>query len=450
MTPHLPPHSDHPSAHPLPVEISLDQCIKCNICTTACPVSAVTDLFPGPKYEGPQGGRFRELGALLASGQPTPDKSVDYCSGCRVCNMICPTGVKIAEMNARARATLVQQGHVPPIRRLRNNVMARTELLGTFAQPVAPLANFVFTFKPARWVFEKTFGVAKDAYFPPFCGEKFTTWWRKHQRQISNRPQPAAGPRPAVAYFHGCSTQYYEPRVGRAAVRVLEALGYEVILPKQNCCGLPLLSNGEFPAARKAHESNVRSLVEYARRGIPIVGTSTSCTLTLKEEAPELLDMHDEDTRLVAENTYDFNEFLLKHWNESGEPLPTLRPVPLTLPYHIPCQYRGHRLGKPGVEVLDLIPGLRSVDSHASCCGIAGTYGYKVEKYGISQAVGEPLFEFIRDSGAPLAICDSETCRWQITGSTGVPAVHPVELLAAAMGFEVEGALAKVLANLKD
>ena len=94
-------------------------------------------------------------------------------------------------------------------------------------------------------------------------------------------------------------------------MRVLEANGFEVIVPPQNCCGLPLLSNGEFAAARRYHQSNVRSLVEYARQGIPIVGTSTSCTLTLKEEAPELLDMHDEDTQLVAQGTYDFNEFLL-------------------------------------------------------------------------------------------------------------------------------------------
>src|SRR4030066_565062 len=88
-------------------EFSLDQCIKCNICTTACPVSAVTDLFPGPKYEGPQAGRFR------MRGQPSPDKSVDYCSGCRVCNMVCPPGVKIAEINARARASLVESDNVP-------------------------------------------------------------------------------------------------------------------------------------------------------------------------------------------------------------------------------------------------------------------------------------------------------------------------------------------------
>jgi len=240
-----------------------------------------------------------------------------------------------------------------------------------------------------------------------------------------------------VVYFTGCSTQYYEPRIGRAAVHILEANNFEVIVPPQNCCGLPLLSNGEFTAARRYHTSNVRHLVEFARQGIPIVGTSTSCTLTLKEEAPELLDMHDEDTLLVARQTYDFNEFVLDLL-DNGQLNLDLRPIPLNLPYHVPCQYKGHRLGRPGLEVLELIPGLRVSESHAACCGIAGTYGYKQEKYDIAMQVGEPLFDFIKTSGAPLAICDSETCRWQITHGTGLPAIHPVELLAAAYGFTPE------------
>jgi glycerol-3-phosphate dehydrogenase subunit C len=447
-------------------ELSLDLCIKCNICTTACPVSGVTDLFPGPKFEAPQGGRFRQ------ADQPTPDKSVDYCSGCRVCNMVCPTGVKIAEMNARARAMMVTQGKVKPVLRLRNNLVARAELLGKVAQPVAPMANGALSFAPARALMEKMLGIARHAPLPRFSSQRFTTWYRRHLAENQTKLNRAAieginaaeysggpgyrgrGERPQVVYFHGCSTQYYEPRVGRAAVHVLEANGFEVLLPKQNCCGLPLLSNGEFAAARRYHTSNVRYLVEYARRGIPIVGTSTSCTLTLKEEAPELLDMYNEDTRLVARQTYDFNEFLLLLLEEGRLNL-ELKPLlpedmSLTLPYHIPCQYRAHRLGKPGIEVLDLIPGLQVIDSHAPCCGIAGTYGYKQEKYDISMKVGEPLFEFIQGFGAPLAVCDSETCRWQITHATGLPAVHPVELLAASYGYEAGEALTKALDSLRN
>ena len=412
------------------VEASLDQCIKCNICTTACPVSAVTELFPGPKYAAPQAGRFRNL------EQPSPDKSVDYCSGCRVCNMVCPTGVKIAEINARARAVYVEQGKVPLIRRARNNLIARVELFGSFAQPIAPISNWVIGNPTARWLVERFIGVARNAYFPPFTRQRFTSWIKTH-------PNPP-GRKRKVVYFHGCSTEYYEPRIGRAAIAVLEANGYEVIVPPQNCCGLPLLSNGEFPAARRYHTSNVNHLIEHARQGIPIVGTSTSCTLTLKEEAPELLDMHDDDTRIVAEHVYDFNEFILLLLDQGSLNL-NLQAISLSLPYHAPCQYRAHRLGRPAIEVLNLIPGLDIQESRLPCCGIAGTYGYKEEKYHIAMQVGNPLFEFVQQSHAPLAVCDSETCRWQITHGSGIQAIHPVELLAAAYGIRPEEPLLSVL-----
>jgi glycerol-3-phosphate dehydrogenase subunit C len=412
-------------------EISLDHCIKCNICTTVCPVSAVTDLFPGPKYEGPQAGRFRD------PGQTSPDQSVDYCSGCRVCDMACPTGVKIAEINSRARANMVMQGKISTRHRIRNNLLARPETLGKIAHHFAPVANHVLENIPIRQITEHTFGIHHSAPLPKFNNHLFTSWFHKH-------PKPD-NPKRKVVYFHGCATQYYEPRVGRAAVRVLEANGCEVIVPPQNCCGLPLLSNGEYSAAKKYHQNNVRHLVDYARQGIPIIGTSTSCTLTIKEEAPELLDMEDAETLLVSKYTYDFNEYLLYLLQADSLNL-QLASIPLTLIYHIPCQYRAHRLGKPGIEILNLIPDLVIQDSKAVCCGIAGTYGYKEEKYKISMDIGQQLFTLIDHDlpDSPFVICDSETCRWQITHATGKPAVHPVELLAKAYGLPVEGVLNEI------
>ena len=410
-----------------PVELTLDRCIKCNICVTACPVSPVTDLFPGPKYEGPQAGRFRQ------PDQPNPDESVDYCSGCRICNMVCPTGVKIAEINARARARMVEQGRFPPRTRLRNNLIARPGTLGRLARPVAPLANRLLAWTPARRLAHAALGIHRHAPLPRFSPKGFRRWARR-------RPT-TGGEAGTVAFFHGCSTEYFEPRVGRAAVRVLEALGYRVLVPPQSCCGLPLLSNGEFGAARRYHQANVSRLVGLARQGIPILGTSTSCTLTLKEEAPELLDFHRQEAQLVAAATWDIHEFLL----QTGLPRGRLAPVPMRLVYHPPCQYRAHRLGLPGLEVLAAIPGLEVVESEVACCGIAGTYGYKEEKYQVAMEVGRPLFELVASVGGPLAACDSETCRWQITHGTGTPAVHPVELLAASLGLEVEDPLASTL-----
>jgi glycerol-3-phosphate dehydrogenase subunit C len=415
-----------------PVELTLDQCIKCNICVSACPVAAVTERFPGPKYEAPQAARFR------GSRQPIVDNSVDYCSGCRVCNLVCPTGVKIAEINARARASMVANGRVPLRQRIRNNLLARPELLGRLGQPVALFANAALKFGTGRTLLEKVLGIDRNAPLPPFANTRFSSWFRERQTNHDRRK---------VVYFHGCSTEYYEPRVGKATVFVLEQNGIDVEVPRQNCCGLPLLSNGEFRSARQYHRSNIASLLDYARAGVKIVGSSTSCTLTLKEEAPELLDLYDDEAKLIATQTYDVNEFLLELFYDGRLSLPK-RSIPLELAYHAPCQYRGHRMGKPSLELLGLIPGLRIIESEAACCGIAGTYGYKKEKYRVAMEVGRPLFEFIQDVDGPVAVCDSETCRWQITHATGLDAIHPIELLAVAYGGEPEGALAEALAGL--
>jgi glycerol-3-phosphate dehydrogenase subunit C len=131
---------------------------------------------------------------------------------------------------------------------------------------------------------------------------------------------------------------------------------------------------------------------------------------------------------------YDICEYLMK-LHERGELRTDFRPLETSMPYHAPCQQAGHWMGKPALDLLGLIPGLEVQDSTTDCCGIAGTYGLKAEKYGIAMDVGAPLFRQVREAGAEMAACDSETCRWQITKATGVPAVHPVEVLHRAYGL---------------
>jgi len=403
------------------VDHSLDECIKCNICTAYCPVAAVTDRFPGPKYVGPQAQRFRE------PGQPaSPDDAVDYCSGCRVCNEVCPTNVKIAELNARARAQIVADRGLP----LRNRLLGRNDLIAQIGSLMPTVANLTLHNPVSRYLAERVMGIARDAPLPRWSENgTFRDWLR---RAAADRLRGEK----KVVYFHGCATLNYEPFVGKAAVAVFHHHGYEVIVPPQNCCGLPLLSNGEFGAAAGYHRRNVATLASFARAGFPVIGTSTSCTLTLKEEAPELLDMHDEPTQTLAHGVWDIFEWLAD-LHSRGELRTDFTPLTLTLPYHAPCQQRAHRVGKPALEILRLIPGLDVRESHAHCCGIAGTYGYKTEKYQIAMDVGEELFQFVREQGDGLRFtaCDSETCRWQLEHGTHIPSRHPIEVLAAAYGL---------------
>ncbi len=402
------------------VQYTADLCIKCNICTSQCPVHRVTDLFPGPKFVGPQAQRFRSPREISV------DNSLDYCSGCGVCTMVCPHGVKVMEMNAKARAKLYQRKPIP----LRNRLLGRSELLGMLGSPFAPLANGLFTNPLIRWLTEQVLGIHRHAPMPLFSWETFRGWYKGVHRKSGRRLRSNK----KVVYFHGCSTNYYEPRVGKAALAVLEHNGFEVMVPKQVCCGLPMLSNAEFDAARKNACKNIKSLAKYARKGYKIVGTSTSCTLSLKSDYRHILDINTQDAQLVAQQTYDICEFLLE-LAEVDELKTDFQGRDVTLPYHSPCQLKAHNMGLPAIDLMEMIPGVRIQHIQADCCGIAGTYGYKKEKYQIAMDVGRPLFDQIKTSGVSVAVCDSETCRWQISHATGARMLHPVELLAQAYGL---------------
>ncbi len=102
------------------------------------------------------------------------------------------------------------------------------------------------------------------------------------------------------------------------------------------------------------------------------------------------------------------------------------------MPYHAPCQLRSHGIGLPALDLFALVPGLSAIDMDHDCCGVAGTYGLKKEKYDIAMAVGDPLFRRVRATDSARAACDSETCRWQIELATDRPVKHPIEILAAA------------------
>ena len=402
---------------------STDACIKCNVCTTVCPVSRVTDAFPGPKYVGPQAQRFRGPSAHGGS----PDHSVDLCSGCGFCTRACPTGVLIAETNNRARAAIVAERGTS----LRNRVISDTDfLIRLGANPLAPFANFGLRNRFLRWIGERTLRVHRRAPLAPFSSRTFGRWWRRSHRP---RTLPVdADPARTVVYFHGCAVNGFEPELGRDAVEVLERNGFTVIVPPQECCGLPFISNGLYDQARRKAGRNLASLAPLARAGLRIVGTSTSCTYALKAEYREMLDLDDDDAHAVADATWDICELLVDLHDRGG--LDTgLGPVTELLPYHPPCQLKSHGIGTPAMDLFNLVPGLRAVDSDHDCCGAAGTYGLKAERWQIAQDVGAPLFARVRTavgSGATRAACDSETCRWQIQQSSGVPTVHPIAILA--------------------
>ena len=256
---------------------SLDHCVKCTICETACPVSNATPLFPGPKYVGPQAERFRVW------DEASPDASLDYCSGCGVCTQVCPQGVHIAEINTQARAKMREHTGL----KFRDRLLARPDVLGRLATPVAPLANFTLRSKTLRTLGERLVGLDRRPGSPPTRARRCRAGrasTRRRRRARTRRVLPrlrrqlvgaAASARRRSSCSSGCGCQVDVPR-------------------GQLCCGLPAQSNGQFDLARKYTRRMAGVLAPSARAGVDIVGTSPSCTLMLKREAREILGLEDD------------------------------------------------------------------------------------------------------------------------------------------------------------
>ena len=271
---------------------TLDNCVKCTICETQCPVARVTPLFPGPKFVGPQAERFR-------NGESV-DHSLDYCSGCGICTMVCPQGVKIAEINAQARAVMKAQNGMP----IRDRLITQTELMGKAMTPLAPIANAALGIKPLRMVIDKVVGVAKDAPMPTAHNQSLRGWLKKRPQ----RTTPA--PRGPIVFFHGCAGGYFEVQTSKHTIELLEHLGYEVLVPEQGCCGLAEQSNGIFGGATKKVLALCDALLS-AGSDLTVVSSSGSCAGMLKHEAKEIMGVDDPRLDEISVRTVETSEFLL-------------------------------------------------------------------------------------------------------------------------------------------
>jgi Fe-S oxidoreductase len=227
-------------------------------------------------------------------------------------------------------------------------------------------------------------------------------------------------------------TDFNHPEIGVAAVRVLEAAGYEVRLAAHGCCGRPMISKGLLGQAGTAARRNVGALAQFARQGLPIVGLEPSCLLTLRDEYLDLLP-DDPRARQVAGRAMLIEEFLAE-LAERGELNVRWKTDARRVLVHGHCYQKALVGTKPLLRMLRL-PGWEVGEIDSGCCGMAGSFGYEAEHYRLSQAIGEDrLFPAVRAAGADTLIAASGmSCRHQIAHGTGRLPRHPIQLLAEAL-----------------
>ena len=392
---------------------NFEECMKCTICTVYCPVLQVNPLYPGPKQAGPDGERLRLKHPYFFN------YALKYCLNCKRCEVACPSGVKVADLIQAAR---IKYDHSAP--KLRDRILASTDLMGTLTRPVAPVVNAVTGLGVTKSLMDATLKIDHRRTFPKYSGQSFEGWLRRRAAQQAAFPEQ-------VAYFHGCYVNYNYPQLGKDLVKVLNALGVGVqLLDKEKCCGIALITNGMSGQATRHAKHNVAALEKaVAGRGLQVVTTSSSCTLTIREEYPNLLGVDNSAVRdsLLVATRYIYERL------EKGATLRFRPDFHKKVAYHVPCHMEKMGWGVFSERLLRMIPGVEFTLLDSNCCGIAGTYGFKKENYEAAQAIGEPLFAQIRAVAPDVVACDCETCKWQIEMSTGFTVANPVSILAEAL-----------------
>jgi Fe-S oxidoreductase/FAD/FMN-containing dehydrogenase len=346
---------------------------------------------------------------------------MDLCLSCKACKTECPSSVDMAKLKMEFLAHY-QDKHGTP---LRSRVFGHIHTISRLTRPVAPIANFVLSRRLSRPLM-RAMGVHPDRKLSPFQRATFSSWWRKHAANLPFGRKT----RGKVVYFHDTFTEYNYPRIGVAAVQLLEACGFEVVIEhRRACCGRPMLSKGLLNDARRMAARNVALLAPYANAGIPIIGTEPSCILTLRDEYIDLLPMNG-DAEAVAGHSYMIDEFLAK-LETTGRLGVGWKSDPQPVMFHGHCHQKALIGMTPSMALLKAA-GCVATESGAGCCGMAGSFGYEIEHYDVSRKIGEErLFPAVAEQGPDTVIAVSGvSCRQQIEHFTERRTTHIAEVLA--------------------
>ncbi|MFN6190114.1 MAG: FAD-binding and (Fe-S)-binding domain-containing protein [Planctomycetia bacterium] len=422
----------------------VDACNGCGACRTQ---SAAVRMCPRYREDAAEESSPRakaNLMASLLSGRLDPkllsDDAVraiaDTCFNCHQCRIDCAAGVDIPALVTEIKAAHLATNSLGGSAWVRSRIDALSGLAGRFA----PLANRALESRRARWLAEKTLGIAQGRKLPPFTGTRTMRWAARRGLTLPSR---RGGPR--VLYFLDTFARRHDPLLAQAFVSILERNGIGVFIdPRQVSSGMPMVSEGDVAGARKLARANMRILAEAVRLGYRIVSTEPAAVTCITHDYPLLLD--DDDMGRVVEATTDATSYLWELHREGRLRL-DFAPVASRVLYHAPCHVRARGGTSPAEHLLRLVPGLSVQAADRGCSGMAGTFGLAREHYRASLRAGLGLVTAMRSAGVEAGATECSACRIQMEQGTTKPTVHPVKLLAKAYR-SLEGSAAAELDGL--
>jgi FAD/FMN-containing dehydrogenase/Fe-S oxidoreductase len=367
-------------------------------------------------------------------------KSLDLCLACKGCKTECPVGVDVATYKAEFLSHYYEGRTRPRSAYAFGNI----DLWARLASHAPGLANLTTQLPFLRDISKLIAGIPQQRAIPAFAPETFKSWFHRTRARrfvsgyrfsdtadSSKSAAPSGAEPPKVLLWPDTFNNYFHPGTAKAAVEVLEAAGFQVIVPGANlCCGRPLYDHGMLDRAQSLLLQILDELSPEIEAGIPIVGLEPSCVAVFRDELLNLFP-HDDRAQALSRQTYLLSEFL--EIRAKNFPLPRLDRKALL---HGHCHHKSLMKMTAEEAVLRRL----GVDFHSpapGCCGMAGSFGFErdKDKYDLSIAIGElELMPAVRQAPPDwLIIADGFSCREQIAQGSPRYALHLAEVLQMAL-----------------
>jgi FAD/FMN-containing dehydrogenase/Fe-S oxidoreductase len=360
--------------------------------------------------------------------QPEIADVMDLCLSCKACKSECPSNVDMARLKAEWQQHLHDVQGVP----LRSRLIAGSAAAMRWAS-LAPWAyNFAVSAPGVSGLLKRFMGFATGRSLPPLHRTTLSTWLRHRGRAAVRRVAPNG----RVHLFIDEFTDTLDMPLGMKAVELLEALGYEVVVPRHVDSGRAQLSKGLVREARDLATRNIELLADVITDDAPLIGIEPSAILGFRDEYPDLVPARLEPAaKRLASRTFLIDEFLAREATRGRITADSFTDQPRRIKLHGHCHQKALSSLAATVQLLSL-PRNSSVETIPSgCCGMAGSFGYEREHFELSMQIGElVLFPAVRAATGDVIIAAPGTsCRHQIKDGTGRTALHPVEVVHAAL-----------------
>lgn len=366
---------------------------------------------------------------------------VDLCYQCKLCDPVCPyTPAKghdfqldFPKLMTRAQAIRTKRIGV----KTNDKFLSNTDFTGKLGTSFSLLTNWANQNKLARTMMHHVVGIHKDRNLPKFYSETLEKWFKKHQPELKLTTEPID----KVVIFGTCYVGNNAPDVGIAAIEILKHNNVEIQYPKQQCCGAPYLSPGDFDGFKKQSLPNILEFAKWVEKGYKIVVTGPpTCSLTIKTEYLHYFEKTDkplyEKIQSVAQNTFDISEYLMTLHKAGNLRTDFVNEIG-TVNYHLSCHLKAQNIGYKSRDLMRLVPNTK-VNMIDKCSGMDGGWGMKSEFFEESMGMAKKLVNTMEKKECSVSCSDCTLAGVQILQASDgkIKSEHPIAVLHRAYGLD--------------